>query len=839
VRAIDVTSGANVTVGDTGISDETTATRETDAQAPPTYVRPDFERMPDELKQLKNWVVWRFLPPKSASSKWRKVPFQVNGKPASSTNRSTWGGFDECCDAYARGGYSGIGFVFDGEPDNDGLVYAGVDFDHQACEGEMAVQTAEWVDSLGSYVETSVSGTGMHVILKAQPLPSGISHDGIELYTSGRYFTMTGCWSDVAPVVAAPSVFTALANELQSKTKTSLTAPKSNVVAFKLPEWAINGRPAAVLAHLPIESLATGLEPNLNEIRAAVTAIPPSAIATEPEWMRLARALAHEAAIHKSYNEQLWDILDAASRGAPGYNQEDNRNRFQRYISEALNRPNPITIATLFHSALEHGWDGRSSSNCTTSNFTGPSSGPKGPTGSTGHTGPNNGPTPPRAVHVSSLPLVPPKRQWLHGTDLVRGAVTVLVAPGGRAKSTWLLACALACASGRTLLDSHVFGGPLRVLCLSTEDGISEIALRLRAAMKHYGLTDADVPGLFVIGADRWGLPLLQTEGNRAVIDSRGMNALIAEIDHTKPALVIIDPLINVLGGVSANENAAAALLMGKLVGLATERRVAIALAHHASKGRDPTSAESAMGAASFINLARIALSIDQLEEKNAGSIGLPPWEAKSIFRVIGTKQNFRPPNTKDRWFRIISVPMQNAEPPIYMNGDQVAVVEPFQPGVSAPAFPQALVRDALLAVDGASPPLTPSKRSPERYAAPAIADAIKPHRAGQASEMDGKAVLDYLMSAGLVAVADVKVFRGGKGSDTRKGLVLTPAGKLAVDQAGQFTFTDPTPQSPQTPATTLQDDAGGDPLGPPATQGGCGGNAGSNSIAGMAPQKE
>src|ERR1700686_4946166 len=203
------------------------------------------------------------------------------------------------------------------------------------------------------------------------------------------------------------------------------------------------------------------------------------------------------------------------------------------------------------------------------------------------------------------------------------------------------------------------------------------------------------------------------------------------------------------MGGVSANENAAAALLMGQLVGLATRRHVAIALAHHASKGRDPTSAESAMGAASFINLARIALSIDQLEEKNAGSIGLPPWDAKSIFRVIGTKQNFSPPNTKDRWFRIISVPMQNAEPPIYMNGDQVAVVEPFQPGVSAPAFP--LVRDALLAVDGASPPLTPSKRSPERYAAPVIADAIKPHRAGQALEMDGKAVLDNLMNAGLV----------------------------------------------------------------------------------------
>jgi hypothetical protein len=832
----------------------TTATAEQ-----PKFLCPNFERMPLELTQHPNWVLWV---PIWNGSKWTKRPIQPSGYGASTVNAKHWSSFEDVKQAYEaalqrgyielreknkppqRVGIGGVGFVFDGQPDKEGLVCAGVDFDEVISGAHIASLAEERIRHLGSYTELSVSGGGLHVIVKARPLQSGVAHSGVEAYTSGRFFTMTGRAPEGAQVVAAPDKFAALAEELQNGAAVGIyrntnTPPANNVVPFKLPEWAINYRPAAAFAHLPIESLATGLEPNLNEIRAAVTAIPPSAIATEPEWMRLARTLAHEAAVHKSYTEQLWDILDAASRGAPGYRQEDNRNRFQRYISEALNRPNPITIATLFQMALDHGWDGRSSSNSTTSNFTGPGGGPGEPTGSTGQTGPNSGPTPPRAVPVSSLPLVPPKRQWLHGIDLVRGAVTVLVAPGGRAKSTWLLACALACASGRALLDSHVFGGPLRVLCLSTEDGISEMALRLRAAMKHYGLTDADVPGLFVIGADRWGLPLLQTEGNRAVIDSAGMNALIVEINYTKPDVVIIDPLINVMGGVSANENAAAALLMGKLVGLATERHIAIALAHHASKGRDPTSAESAMGAASFINLARIALSIDQLEEKNAGAIGLPPWEAKSIFRVIGTKQNFSPPNAKDRWFRLVSVPMPNAEPPIYLTGDQVAVVEPFQPGVSAPAFPQALVRDVLLAVDGANPPLTPSKRSTERYAAPVIADAIKHHRAGQASEMDGKAVLDHLMTAGLVAVADVKVFRGGKGSDTRKGLVLTAAGNLAVDQAGQFKFTNPTPPSPQSTATTLQDHAGGDPLGSPATQGGYGGNAGCHSNDAVGPRTE
>src|SRR6266542_1079742 len=100
-----------------------------------------------------------------------------------------------------------------------------------------------------------------------------------------------------------------------------------------------------------MESLGEGLHPNIEEIRAAAEAIPPSAIATEPSWMKLARALAHEAAVFPQLAESLWDILDTASRRAPGYNQQDNRSRFQRYIREALSSAAPITVATLFHMA--------------------------------------------------------------------------------------------------------------------------------------------------------------------------------------------------------------------------------------------------------------------------------------------------------------------------------------------------------------------------------------------------------------------------------------------------------------------------------------------------------
>jgi primase-polymerase (primpol)-like protein len=59
------------------------------AQQKPIPIKPSFENFPAELKLVANWVVWRYLPPKSSGGKWRKVPFQPRGKPASTTDRAT------------------------------------------------------------------------------------------------------------------------------------------------------------------------------------------------------------------------------------------------------------------------------------------------------------------------------------------------------------------------------------------------------------------------------------------------------------------------------------------------------------------------------------------------------------------------------------------------------------------------------------------------------------------------------------------------------------------------------------------------------------------------------
>ena len=228
------TSAGNVTAA------VTTPNAKTGAQAPPKFLRPKFERMPPGLTQRPNWVPWV---PIWNGSKWTKRPIQVSGFGASTTNPKHWSSFDDVKQAYERAverGYielrqkgkpmqqipvGGVGFVFDGQPDEDGLVIAGVDFDKviSADYKKIASLAIERIKRLGSYCERSVSGYGLHVIVKAHPLRAGIAHGGVELYTKGRFFTMTGRASEDAQIIAAPDEFAALADELRAQSTSSRT----------------------------------------------------------------------------------------------------------------------------------------------------------------------------------------------------------------------------------------------------------------------------------------------------------------------------------------------------------------------------------------------------------------------------------------------------------------------------------------------------------------------------------------------------------------------------------------------------------------------------------------
>lgn len=175
----------------------------------------NLEAVPDEIRDRDQWICWRTecrecserLEPAAKTcpecgEKATKKPIDPgSGGFASSTDPETWATLAEALDFDADNpDTDGIGYVFDA----NGLV-AGVDLDdcRDAETGEIDDWAAEVVDRLDSFTEVSPSGTGLHVYVFGF-VPDGgnrepVGDGELEMYDSGRYFTVTGQHVDGTP----------------------------------------------------------------------------------------------------------------------------------------------------------------------------------------------------------------------------------------------------------------------------------------------------------------------------------------------------------------------------------------------------------------------------------------------------------------------------------------------------------------------------------------------------------------------------------------------------------------------------------------------------------------
>jgi hypothetical protein len=228
---------------------------EANAAGKPTAITSNFANIPAELTAIDNWVMWRYLPPKSPGQKWRKVPFQPNRKTASTTDPTTWSRFDECCAAYARGGFDGIGFVFDGTIGPDEHCYVGIDFDECIEDRKLQPLAKSQIEALKTYTEISVSGTGAHCITRAKPLTA--KSDGVEIYSTTRFFVFTGADIAQRKIRAADKETRALAGEVRTAVKSKQLKQKPNT---ELAPGLKNGPAAAFAGHETDESLSDGIK---------------------------------------------------------------------------------------------------------------------------------------------------------------------------------------------------------------------------------------------------------------------------------------------------------------------------------------------------------------------------------------------------------------------------------------------------------------------------------------------------------------------------------------------------------------------------------------------------
>jgi putative DNA primase/helicase len=154
------------------------------------------ENIPDELKAIDQWVVWRYSWLEDRQ-KWDKPPLQARGgNLASTTNANTWDTFAAAMATYLTGLVDGVGVVF---AKKNRLT--GIDLDHarDPKTGIIAPWALEIIHSFRTYTELSPSGTGLHIIAGGILPGPGVKTARVEMYDTGRYFTMTGHQPEVPP----------------------------------------------------------------------------------------------------------------------------------------------------------------------------------------------------------------------------------------------------------------------------------------------------------------------------------------------------------------------------------------------------------------------------------------------------------------------------------------------------------------------------------------------------------------------------------------------------------------------------------------------------------------
>jgi len=153
-----------------------------------------LDRIPAEMRELPHWVAWKR---EHRGDKPTKIPYNPHdpARMAKSNDPATWASLSVAQEAFQRGAFDGLGFVF--APDDP---FCGIDLDHS--RDPKTGSFAPWADNLiarfSSYTEVSPSGAGAHIIIrgtlrdgKGRKTPAG-TPEAIEIYDRGRYFCMTG-----------------------------------------------------------------------------------------------------------------------------------------------------------------------------------------------------------------------------------------------------------------------------------------------------------------------------------------------------------------------------------------------------------------------------------------------------------------------------------------------------------------------------------------------------------------------------------------------------------------------------------------------------------------------
>ena len=294
-------------------------------------------------------------------------------------------------------------------------------------------------------------------------------------------------------------------------------------------------------------------------------------------------------------------------------------------------------------------------------------------------------------------------RQWLLGNTFCRRYVSTVVADGGTGKTALRIAQAIALATRRPITGEHVFRR-CRVLYVSLEDDKDEMRRRINACCLHHKIGSDELVGHLFVAALANGPKLAITAKGGGIASGELAKMLAETIERRQIDLVILDPFIK-SHGCDENDNNAIDLVTGMLAELAIRYNLAIDAPHHVSKGMvDPGNANRGRGASAFKDAARLVYTLSKMSQEEAKQLGIDECDRWRYVRVDSGKVNIAPAAATAKWFRLVGVPLGNANV-TYPSGDEVQTVEPWTPVDPMTLVADEDLRDAILAEINNAPP--------------------------------------------------------------------------------------------------------------------------------------
>jgi AAA domain/RepB DNA-primase from phage plasmid/Primase C terminal 2 (PriCT-2) len=251
-------------------------------------------------------------------------------------------------------------------------------------------------------------------------------------------------------------------------------------------------------------------------------------------------------------------------------------------------------------------------------------------------------------------------RQWVYGTSLIRGMLSVLGGSGGEGKSAYSMTVLVSIATGRPLLAAakddpahHIYEPRGTVMYYSLEDPMSDLIRQVKGIMQHHNINSRSISTNLILQSGR-NLPLVVAkQDERGKLIRCDIQPIVDYLVANNVVALTVDPYANSFDGGDGAESGSDTMkiICDQWRQVAHKANCAIWLIHHFRKGGAAGEADAFRGSTTLQNAARIMETLTTMTRDEAKALSVDETERRRFKRLENAKANLGPAS-EGRWYR-------------------------------------------------------------------------------------------------------------------------------------------------------------------------------------------